>query len=339
MPHFPPNREGRVKLSLQYAAANRLPEALITPPFTLSRLLNWARQMPSPIKGALYMSGASFCFATLNLLIRLAAEELETMQIAFFRALFALLVMLPWALRQGAASLRTAHLKTHIGRSLVSVVSMYLWFTAVVVLPLADAVALNFTAPLFVTIGAALILGELVGLRRWSATAIGFIGTLVIIRPGFVDVSVYSALPILAAACIAINTLIVKRLSQHDSPGTIVLYMNLLLTPLCLIPALFVWVWPSPKIWMVVITLGLLAAFAHILFTRAFIHADASAIQPFDYTRLPFVAFFGYVFFAEVPSPWLWLGGAMIIGAAIYTTHRETVLRQKPDGGAGGVKQ
>ena len=285
------------------------------------------------------MSGASFCFATLNLLIRFASEELETMQIAFFRAFFALLVMLPWALRQGAASLRTAHLKVHVARSMVSVVSMYLWFTAVVVLPLADAVALNFTIPLFVTIGAALILRELVGLRRWSATVIGFIGALVIIRPGFADVSVYSALPILAAACVAINTLIVKRLSHHDSPGTIVLYMNLLLTPMCLIPALFVWVWPSPKVWLVVISLGLLAAFAHILFTRAFLHADASAIQPFDYTRLPFVALFGYVFFAEVPSPWLWLGGAMIIGAAIYTTHRETVVSRQSDRDVESSKQ
>ena len=276
------------------------------------------------------MTGASFCFATLNLIIRFAAEELQTMQIAFFRALFALLVMLPWAIRAGAASLRTAHLKTYIARSLVSVVSMYLWFTAVIALPLADAVALNFTAPLFVTIGAALILREVVGIRRWTATAIGFFGTLVVVRPGFAEVSVYTALPILAAGCVAINTLIVKRLSQHDSPGTIVLYMNLLLTPFCLIPALFVWVWPSPKVWMLVIFLGLMAAFAHILFTRAFLHSDASAIQPFDYTRLPFVALFGYLFFAEIPSPWLWLGGAMIASAAIYTAKRETSAKGRP---------
>ena len=309
-------------------ARQSTPESLITPSSPLTRLLDRAHRIPSPIKGALYMTGASVCFATLNLLIRLAAEELATMQIAFFRAFFALIVMLPWALHQGAGSLRTAYLKTHIGRSLVSVVSMYLWFTAIVVLPLADAVALNFTAPLFVTIGAALILRELVGARRWTATVIGFIGTLVVIRPGFAEVTLYTALPILAAGCVAINSLIVKRVSQHDSPGTIVLYMNLLLTPLCLIPALFVWVWPSPKIWLLVISLGLLAAFAHILFTRAFTHADASAIQPFDYARLPFVALLGYLFFAEVPSPWLWLGGAMIAGAAIYTAHREAAVKQ-----------
>ena len=207
------------------------------------------------------MTGAAFCFALMNLVVRLASEELETMQIAFFRASFALIFMLPWAIHRGAASLRTAHLKIHIGRSIVSVFSMYCWFTAVIVLPLADAVALNFTAPLFVTIGAALILRELVGPRRWAATAVGFLGTIVVLRPGFAEVSAYSALPILAAVCIATNTLLVKRLSRHDAPGTIVLYMNLLLTPLCLVPALFVWVWPSPGIWL----LGSLARFAGCL--------------------------------------------------------------------------
>lgn len=275
------------------------------------------------------MTGASVCFAFLNLIIRLAAEELETMQIAFFRASFAVLFMLPWAISRGIGGLRTGHIKIHISRACVSVVSMYCWFTALIVLPLADAVALNFTAPLFVTIGAALILKELVGARRWAATAVGFLGTIVVLRPGFAEVSAYAALPILAAVCIAVNSLIVKRLSRHDSPGTIVLYMNLLLTPLCLVPALFVWVWPSPKVWLLVMTLGFLAAFAHILFTRAFVHADASAIQPFDYARLPFVALLGYLFFAEVPSVWLWLGGGMIAGAAIYTAHRETTVARK----------
>ena len=275
------------------------------------------------------MTGAAFCFALMNLVVRLASEELETMQIAFFRASFALIFMLPWAIRRGAASLRTAHLKIHIGRSIVSVFSMYFWFTAVIVLPLADAVALNFTAPLFVTIGAALILRELVGPRRWAATAVGFLGTIVVLRPGFAEVSAYSALPILAAACVATNTLLVKRLLRHDAPGTIVLYMNLLLTPLCLVPALFVWVWPSPGVWLLGVSLGLLAAFGHILFTRAFVHADASAIQPFDYARLPFVALLGFVFFTEVPSVWLWVGGAMIAGAALYTAHRETVTTRE----------
>ena len=285
--------------------------------------------IPRPVKGALYMTAASICFAVMNVSIRFAGEELEAMQIAFFRALFALLFMLPWAIRLGAASFRTRHLKFHIGRACISVFSMYFWFTAVIVLPLADAVALNFTAPLFVTVGAALILHELVGLRRWTATAIGFAGTLVVLRPGFVELSFHSALPILAALCVAANTLIIKRVTRHDAPGTIVLYMNLFLTPLALIPALFVWVWPSPGMWLLMIGLGLLAAVSHVLFTRAFVHADASAVQPFDYTRLPFVALLAYLCFGEIPSAWLWLGGSMIAGAAIYTAHREAVLAKK----------
>ena len=137
------------------------------------------------------MTGAALCFAVMNLLIRLAAVELSALQIAFFRNFFAFVFMLPWAFRLGARSLKTLRLGTHFVRSVVGLAGMLCWFTSVALLPLADAVALNFTAPLFVTIGAALFLGETVRARRWTATAIGFVGTLVILRPGFGSVSLF----------------------------------------------------------------------------------------------------------------------------------------------------
>ena len=112
----------------------------------------------------------------------------------------------------------------------------------------------------------------------------------------------------------AVSTLVVKSLSRTESPGTVVLYMNLFMTPISLIPALWVWRWPSGYVLALMVALGLVAAVAHILLTRAYVKADASAVQPFDYTRLPFVALLGYVFFAEVPDQWLWLGATLIIG-------------------------
>ena len=313
------------------------PRSLPTPPSSTDsipnrskllphRILRLVALSPNPVKGALYMMAASVCFAIMNLIIRLGSEELSAIQLTFFRAFFAFLFMLPWAVRMGIASLRTQHLRLHVSRSLISWLSMYLWFTAVAVLPLADAVALNFTAPLFVTVGAAIVLHEVVGIRRWTATAIGFLGTLVILRPGFVELNLHNALPILSAICVAATTMIIKTLSRYDAPGTIVLYMNLFLAPLALVPALFVWIWPSPQVWGLMISLGLLGAVSHVLLTRAYVHADASAVQPFDYTRLPFVALLGYLFFAEVPSGWIWLGGLMIAGAAIYTARREAAV-------------
>jgi drug/metabolite transporter (DMT)-like permease len=123
----------------------------------------------------------------------------------------------------------------------------------------------------------------------------------------------------------------VKSLSRTEAPAAIVLYMNLLLTPLSLIPAAFVWRWPTPTEWALGIFVGLCAALAHNAFTRAFKLADASAILPFDYARLPFVAAIGFVLFAEMPDAWTWVGAAVIAGAAIYIAQRESrVARERP---------
>ena len=272
------------------------------------------------------MVGAAFCFSVMNLIIRWASSELSSLQIVFFRNFFALFFMLPWVIASGPVCFRTRHLKLHGIRSFISLIAMTLWFTSLMYLPLADSVALNFTMPLFVTLGAALVLAEKVGWRRWSATICGFAGTLVILRPGFVELSWFTMLPIVAAIFMASSVLVVKHVSQHDQPGTIVLYMNLFLTPLSLIPALFVWQTPSLDTLILLLVLGLLAALSNLLLARSFASADASAVQPFDYMRLPFVALLGFCFFGEVPSGWIWLGGLIIAGSAIYIAHREAKL-------------
>jgi drug/metabolite transporter (DMT)-like permease len=218
----------------------------------------------APLQGALYMTVAAFFFSIMNYLVRLAGQELDPIQVAFFRNFFALLFMLPWLLRVGRAGLATNRLGGHIWRALLGMGAMFCWFYAVTLLPLAEAVSLNFTVPLFATVGAALILGEVVRARRWTATAVGFLGVLVILRPGFTEVTWVTGLPILAAAFMAGATLFVKSLSETEAPNTIVLYMNLLLTPLSLVPALFVWQWPSATTLFYVAVLGMLAAAAHI---------------------------------------------------------------------------
>lgn len=285
------------------------------------------------------MTAASFLFAVMNGAIRLladgwgnpAGEGLHPFQIAFLRNLFALGFMVPWLLHHGHAALRTSRLQMHLWRSAVGLVAMLTWFSAVAYLPLAEAVALNFTAPLFATAGAALILGETVRARRWSATGVGFLGMLIILRPGFTEITPLMTLPVIAAGFMACSVLIVKSLSRTEAPAAIVLYMNLLLTPLSLVPAAFVWRWPTATEWILGLFIGLCAALAHNAFTRAFQAADASAVLPFDYARLPFVAAIGYLLFAEVPDSWTWVGAAVIAGAAIYIAQREAqVARERP---------
>lgn len=289
------------------------------------------------------MTAASFLFAAMNGAIRLLAdgwgsavgggtgEGMHPFQIAFLRNLCALAFMLPWLLHHGRGGLRTGRLNLHLWRSAVGLVAMLTWFSAVAYLPLAEAVALNFTAPLFATAGAAIFLGEAVRARRWTATAIGFLGMLVILRPGFAEFTPLMTLPVIAAGFMACSVLIVKSLSRTEAPAAIVLYMNLLLTPLSLLPAVFVWRWPTLAEWALGVFIGLCAALAHNAFARAFVRADASAVMPFDYMRLPFVAVIGYLLFAEVPDGWTWVGAAVIAGAAIYIAQRESRLaRERP---------
>ena len=275
------------------------------------------------------MIAAAFLFAVMNAAIKLAAAEgLHPFQIAFFRNAFALAIMLPWLARMGLSALQTDRLKVHLWRAVIGLVAMLCWFTAVVSMPMAEAVALNFTVPLFATAGAALFLGETVRARRWTATVIGFLGVLIILRPGFVEITPVTSLPIIAACFMAVTVLIVKSLSRTEDPMAVVLYMNLLLTPLSLIPALFVWQTPS---WHALLLMGFVggcAVLAHIAFTRSFAKADASAILPFDYARLPFVAAIGFFLFGDLPDLWTWVGAGVIAASAVYIAHREARVAQ-----------
>jgi drug/metabolite transporter (DMT)-like permease len=269
------------------------------------------------------MTAAAFFFSIMNYLVRLAGQELNPIEVAFFRNFFALLFMLPWLMRVGRSGLATKRFSGHVWRALFGMGAMFCWFYSVTLMPLAEAVSLNFTVPLFATAGAALILGEVVRARRWTATAVGFLGVLVILRPGFTEITWVIGLPILAAAFMACATLCVKSLSETEAPNTIVLYMNLLLTPLSLLPALFVWQWPSVTTLVYVALLGLLAATAHISLTRAYAVADASAVLPLDYMRLPFVAGIAFLAFGEVPDLWTWVGAGIIAASTLYIAHRE----------------
>ncbi|MEQ8354995.1 MAG: DMT family transporter [Kiloniellaceae bacterium] len=302
-------------------------------------LLTRGSSLSAPLQGALYMIAAAFLFAMMNGAIRLlgdgvasgGAGGMHPFQIAFLRNFFALGLMLPWLARQGLGVLKTERLKVHFWRAGVGLLAMLCWFSAVAYLPLAEAVALNFTVPLFATAGAAIFLGEVVRARRWTATAVGFLGVLIILRPGFVEFTPLMTLPIVAACFMAVSVLIVKSLSGTEAPAAVVLYMNLLLTPLSLLPAVFVWRWLSPAELGLGLFIGLCAVLAHISFTRAFALADASAIMPFDYARLPFVAIVGFVLFSELPDVWTWVGAAVIAAAAIYIAQREAkVARERP---------
>ena len=282
------------------------------------------------VVGCVYVTLAAICFSAMLTFIRLATAEVHPFQAAFFRFAFGALFMLPYILRHSGPGTgnvwRTNNLRLHLGRTIFTVSATLTWFSALTVLPVAEAVSLNFTTPMFATIGAALILGEVVRVRRWAATMVGFIGVLVIVRPGFTEVSWPMVLPILAAVFMAGAVMFIKRLSKTDSAATMVNYQNLLPLPAFFVIALFFWTTPSWNALFYMALTGALGNLAHICLSRGFARADASLVMPFDYTRLPFAAAIAFLVFGEVPSIWTWVGAAVIAGAAVYIARREAQL-------------
>ncbi|MCP4326976.1 MAG: DMT family transporter [Alphaproteobacteria bacterium] len=282
------------------------------------------------IAGALWMLLAALGFALMSGIIRHVSAQLDPFVIVFFRNLFGLMFMMPWLLRSGLSGLRTGRLRLHLLRAVMGLGGMLCWFWALSNMPMAEAVALNFTAPLFTTVLAIPLLGEVVHLRRWTATIVGFLGVLVILRPGMAAISEPAIVVLMASVFMAGAGILIKTLSRTEGDGAMVTYVVLFLTPMSLVPALFVWTMPSWTTLLWLAAIGGLATLAHQCLTRSFRAADASAIMPFDYARLPFVAAIGYVAFDQSVDVWTWVGGGIIAAAGLYIAHREIVLGRDP---------
>lgn len=284
--------------------------------------------VPAPVRAAAMVLGAAVCFSCMITLIRYLSQSLHPFQVAFLRNLFGLAFMLPWIISTGIGGLRTRRFGLYIVRGLTGIAAMLAWFYGIATLPLDEAVALTFTTPMFTTVLAALVLKEVVRARRWTATIVGFGGALIILRPGFETISFTAILVLFSALMIAVSVILIKILLRTESINAVVTYMTLILAPLSLPTALYVWQWPTTEALFAAIALGGFATAAHLLFTRALALADASLIMPFDYARLPIVALIGYLVFDETPQVWTFVGAAVIAGAGIYIVRRELALRR-----------
>lgn len=269
------------------------------------------------------MLAAMAFFTSMSVFIRLSAQEVDSFVVVFFRNFLAVVLLAPWLARVGWEGLRVRRWSLVVSRSLFNVAGMAAGFTAITLIPLAQATALGFTAPLWTTLGAVLILGEVIRARRIAALVMGFIGVLVVLRPGFETLSTGALLALSNAFLLAITTLIVKRLTETERPEAIVAWMVILQSPLSLIPAAFVWTWPSPLTWVWLFCLAGAGTIGHVCWTRAVQLAEVSQLQPFEFTKLPLVALLGFLIFTEIPSVWTWFGGAVIFASTVYISYRE----------------
>ena len=286
---------------------------------------------PSPTVIAIaLMVGAMVLFSAGHGLVRFASDELHSFQIGFLRSVFGLIFLLPIILKGWDFSdLRVKRPKLHIIRGALSAINTLAWFTAIAIMPLGEAVALNFTSPLFATLLAAIFLGEAVRARRWTATIVGFIGVLIVVRPGGETVQLGAILALGSALSIAVNVLLIRVMSQEDSTRAIVTTFNLAIIFFTLIPAMVVWTWPSPLMWAVTFAVGVTTTVAHLMLTKAMSLAEASAIVPLEFIRLPLAVLIGFVWFSEILDGWTILGATIIGCSAVYIARREAMAARQ----------
>lgn len=272
------------------------------------------------------MVGAMVLFSIGHGLVRFASSELHPFQIGFLRSTFGLAFMLPLFFRdRDFSDFRLKRPKLHIIRGALSAVNTLAWFTALAIMPLGEAVALNFTSPLFATILAAIFLGEVVRARRWTATIIGFIGVLIVVRPGVETVQLGALLALGSAMSIAVNVMLIRVMSQEDSTRAIVTTFNIAITFFTFIPAVLVWVWPSPLMFAVTFIIGATTTVAHLMLTKAMSLAEASAIVPLEFIRLPMAVLIGFIWFSEILDTWTLVGAVIICCSAVYIARREAL--------------
>jgi drug/metabolite transporter (DMT)-like permease len=284
--------------------------------------------IPAPLRGVFFMLVSTVLFTGMQVTVRQVSEELHPFEIAFFRNFFGLLVVSPLLFRFGFGALQTPKLKLHALRGALQTAGMMLFFTALTLAPLAQTVALSFTAPLFTTILAIVVLRERAGWRRWAALIAGFVGAWIVIRPGLAVVNTGALLVILSSCVWAGSMIIIKILSRTESSLTITLYMGLFMAPLSLIPALFVWQWPGGQALMFLMLVGAFGGVGHLALAQAFKESDATAVLPYDFTRLIWASALGFLVFAEVPDLWTWIGGSVIFSSTVYIAFRETRLKK-----------
>ncbi len=277
--------------------------------------------------GIAWMLASTVCLALMHTTISYVSDTVHPLIVVFFRLLFALVVVIPFFVREGLAPLKTNRLGMLVLRGVLNICAMIAFFTALSLSPIADVTALSFTAPLFATLLAVAVLKERLGWRRVLALVAGFAGTLIVLRPGFTEISVGYGLVLVSAVFWGACVIIIKDLGRTESAVTITTYMSLVMAPLALIPALFVWTTPSLQDFVWLGALGLLGGIGQLCVSQSLKHAQTHVVMPFDFLRLLWVSFTGLILFGEVPDVFVWLGGALIFGSTAYITIRER--RQK----------
>lgn len=289
--------------------------------------------------------GASCFFSINDSSIKFLSGGYALHQIVLIRSLigFAVIMAILMASGAGFTAFRTRRLGMHLVRGGFVVTSNLCFFLGLAAMPIADAVALFFIAPLLITALSVPMLGEKVGPRRWAAVGVGLIGVVVMLRPGTGIFHPAMLLPLFAAFCYAMLHMLTRRMGGTESAVTLTIYVQMTFIGVCVISGLVLghgafagqsdpslifltraWVWPATADWQILALVGVASAVGALLITHAYRSCEAGLVAPFEYISMPLAIMFGLVIFDEWPEPLAWLGIALICGAGLYTVWRET---------------
>ena len=278
--------------------------------------------------GFLLISSGFFTLMELLAKQLIAYEDLSPIQVLWVRSIVTILV-LPIILRTSPFRLaRTRHFGKQAVRSLCLVVAGLAFFFSLYEVPLADAVTIVFVSPLFVTAIAALILKEMVGVRRWSACAVGFVGALLIIQPGLEGRHWMYFLPLIDAALSAVYVILTRMVGRDDSWGTSLFYSVAAMALLGTFALPWVWVWPNQDQWLLLLGISAIGIVAHQFHIRAFSLGEASLLAPLSYIHIIFTTVAAFLVFGTLPDEIAMIGVVMIVGAGLYVLHREHMVRR-----------
>lgn len=283
-----------------------------------------AGQAPSPVvQAAFWMTGTLLSFTLMAIAVREISGEIHSFQIMLFRSIGALVILAPFVLAVGPSVWRTRSVKLQFARNSVHFLAQLGWITGIGLLTLAEVFAIEFTAPIWATIMAVLFLGERLNRGRVVAVVFGFVGILVILRPGIVEIN-QGALAVLGAAVgFAVTLTVTKFMTRSDAPITILLYMSVIQLPMGIALSAFVWVAPDllQLFWLFVV--GFVGLSAHYCTAKALSLADQTIVVPMDFMRLPLIVVVGFLLYSESAELAVLFGAMLIFGGNYYSIFLE----------------
>ena len=282
---------------------------------------------------ALLAIGATFFGSFMGAGVKFLSDDLHPIIICFYRSLMGLILITPFVVRNNFKALHTKNMRLQIFRASINIISMICWFSAIGMMHFEKATALGFTTPLFTTVLAVLVLGEVIRFHRTAALLLGFIGIIIIIRPGYVPFEFGTVLMLIASFSFSFVLILVKKLSATDSSLTIIFYHLLYMTPVFFILSLFYWENINLNQLIIFTLMGASGLLSHWCLAQAFKMSDTTFVMPLQFTKLIWASLIGLFIFTEQPDIWTWIGGIIIFISVVYITYREAFKKkgtQKP---------